>query len=62
MDKACGRCGRPFGCTQTYGCWCGEIKLDDAQRAWLQARYDNCVCPECLKALAAGMLKTEAAP
>ena len=55
-EKICGHCGQAFGCAGTYGCWCGDLKLTDVQRAWIKERYQNCLCPACLAAVAAGTL------
>ncbi len=56
MEKVCGQCRATFSCQQAGGCWCGTIKLDATQLAWLKRTYDNCLCPRCLAAVAAGTL------
>ncbi|MBM4125382.1 MAG: cysteine-rich CWC family protein [Nitrospira sp.] len=56
MQKVCGHCQEPFACQQAGGCWCGTVKLSQAQLAWLKQTYDNCLCPRCLGAVAEGML------
>jgi hypothetical protein len=56
MQKVCGHCHQPFLCQQAGGCWCGTVKLDAAQLAWLKQTFDNCLCPTCLTAVAAGRL------
>ena len=61
MEKVCGNCQRPFSCSQAVGCWCGGIKLAESQLAWIKRRFDNCICPDCLAAVAAGTLSEEAA-
>ena len=57
MEKTCGHCGQAFACSQEVGCWCGGIKLDAAQLAWIKRAFDNCLCPDCLRAVAAGTLE-----
>jgi hypothetical protein len=52
-EKRCGKCGRTFGCGGLTGCWCRDVKLDAAALAALKERYDDCLCPDCLTALAA---------
>jgi hypothetical protein len=59
MEKLCGHCGSAFSCTQALGCWCGTIKLDPSQLIWIKERFDNCLCPDCLTAVAAGALPDE---
>lgn len=54
MQKVCGRCRATFSCQQAGGCWCGDLQLEPARLAWLKARYDDCLCPACLTAVAAG--------
>ncbi len=56
MEKICGECRQTFSCQQEGGCWCGTVKLDAAQLAWIKQRFENCLCPTCLTAVAAGRL------
>ncbi len=56
MQKVCGHCRQTFSCQQAGGCWCGAVKLSQAQLAWLKRTYDNCLCPRCLGAVAEGTL------
>ncbi|PYS77433.1 MAG: hypothetical protein DMF67_02120 [Acidobacteria bacterium] len=56
---ACEACGQSFACgAAVAGCWCGEIKLSEEQRAELRARYQGCLCRACLERFAAGEEKT----
>ncbi|MBI5411465.1 MAG: cysteine-rich CWC family protein, partial [Nitrospirae bacterium] len=41
---------------QAGGCWCGTVKLEPAQLAWIKQTYANCLCPLCLGAVAKGTL------
>jgi putative hydrolase of the HAD superfamily len=54
---ACARCGAAFDCgvgaDPASPCFCARIPLDDAQRAELRARYDDCLCETCLRSTAA---------
>jgi hypothetical protein len=50
--SVCEACGGPFICgAKLSGCWCAEIQLSDETRAELKARYNNCLCRECLERL-----------
>ncbi len=51
-EKRCSKCGETFGCGGLPGCWCRDVKLDEAALADLKLRHDDCLCPACLKALA----------
>ena len=52
--EVCGACGKSFLCGVTLaGCWCAEVKLSEEQRTELKAKYQGCVCRECLEAVAA---------
>ncbi|PYS37567.1 MAG: hypothetical protein DMF71_18340 [Acidobacteria bacterium] len=51
--SVCAACGAEFSCGASLrGCWCSEIKLDEATRAELGSRYRGCLCRECLERLA----------
>jgi hypothetical protein len=45
----CERCGESFGCGLSKSCWCAqeEFKLP------LPTDADDCLCPRCLKEIAA---------
>ena len=58
-EKVCEACGATFGC-RAGGCWCDEVKLDDATRAGLRERCADCLCPTCLKVAADGGLRRKA--
>jgi hypothetical protein len=52
--SACEACGGEFECgAQLSSCWCSEVKLDDATRAELRARFRRCLCRACLEGYAA---------
>ena len=48
MKKTCEKCGTTFEC-ELVTCWCFEVNLNDEQRKKLSEKFDNCLCPECLK-------------
>ena len=46
----CESCGEPFGCELSLaGCWCSAVRLTEAARAEIRAKYRGCLCPACLK-------------
>ena len=53
-EKRCSKCGLAFDCGGLFGCWCRDVKLSEAQLATLRGKYVDCLCPTCLKAVAAG--------
>jgi len=52
----CPRCGSAFACGAAAPgpCPCSTVTLDPALRARLRARFDGCLCLDCLRALAQG--------
>jgi hypothetical protein len=53
LPVKCEACGESFACGASTGvCWCGEIKLSDAVREELRAKYQRCLCRACLEKLA----------
>ena len=57
-EKSCAKCGQPFGCGGLLGCWCRDVKLDEKTLADLRQQYADCLCPDCLKALATPVTDT----
>ena len=52
-SSACEACGEPFACElSATGCWCSDVKLTDATRAEIRAKYKHCLCPSCLRGYA----------
>ena len=52
-QETCEGCGKAFVCGATLaGCWCAEVKLTDEQRTELKAKYQRCLCRECLEEFA----------
>ena len=60
-EKRCEKCGQTFGCGGLLGCWCRDVTLDEATLARLRASYGDCLCPDCLKAMAAPAADGDAA-
>ncbi len=52
---SCAACGAEFSCgaASESGCWCSELRLGEAALAELRAKYDGCLCPDCLARYAA---------
>jgi hypothetical protein len=52
----CPRCGAAFACgvgaDRATPCFCASVELDATRRAELRARYPDCLCAGCLRALA----------
>nr|WP_291617289.1 cysteine-rich CWC family protein [Bradyrhizobium sp.] len=46
---ACSACGTEFSCSLAGGCWCA----DESFRLPLPADASDCLCPDCLRKLAA---------
>jgi hypothetical protein len=53
VTKTCEACGRTFECGQ-WGCWCGQVGVTERQMDWIAARFQDCLCPDCLKNVSAG--------
>jgi len=53
----CPRCGGAFACgvgaDPSTPCFCASVELGDARRAELAARWSDCLCEACLRALVA---------
>ena len=50
----CPRCGEQFGCAIASGnCWCAQVPLDGQRLAEIADGYEGCLCPACLRELAA---------
>ncbi|MBD0326275.1 MAG: cysteine-rich CWC family protein [Pyrinomonadaceae bacterium] len=48
--QTCEACGAEFNCGALgSSCWCAEVKLSEAVRAELRARYASCLCRACLE-------------
>lgn len=48
--KKCSKCSVTFECcNEQPGCWCEKLFLDMDTLNDLKAKYDNCLCPACLK-------------
>ena len=48
--KKCSKCEMPFECcNEKMGCWCEDLHIDLETLKELKSKYDNCLCPNCLK-------------
>ena len=51
--ETCPACGEKFECGATIkGCWCSEVKLSEAAREEMKAKYKGCLCRTCLEKFA----------
>ncbi|MBA3753679.1 MAG: cysteine-rich CWC family protein [Nitrospira sp.] len=55
MTKTCEQCRQPFSCGG-YQCWCGSEGITEEHMDWIAARFQDCLCPTCLKQVASGAL------
>ncbi|MBS1772297.1 MAG: cysteine-rich CWC family protein [Bacteroidetes bacterium] len=47
--KQCSKCKASFECKNDEGgCWCENYTLSLDALKELKAKFDNCLCPECL--------------
>ncbi|MEO7983698.1 MAG: cysteine-rich CWC family protein [Bacteroidota bacterium] len=53
--KSCPRCKKNFGCKpgNITQCQCYAVKLTDEQRAYVEQRFNDCLCAGCLQYLSA---------
>lgn len=59
INAACPRCQQPFYCGASDArCDCFDLKLDEAMRQQLAARYSGCLCLACLRELKQQTLET----
>ncbi len=51
--KACPRCRQPFECKvgDIGHCQCNGIRLTAEERSFIEQRYNDCLCRDCLEAL-----------
>ncbi len=52
-QKSCPRCNKPFECKvgDITNCQCNCITITPEERNFIEARYNDCLCADCLKAL-----------
>ena len=52
-QKQCSRCKIAFECKagSIMQCQCSAINLTVEERAYIEAKYDDCLCIECLSTL-----------
>lgn len=50
-SSTCESCGVDFGCGASQNsCWCFDLKLTDEAKDEVAKRFNDCLCPSCLKA------------
>ncbi|RFM26609.1 cysteine-rich CWC family protein [Deminuibacter soli] len=51
--KTCPRCHQPFECKvgDISQCQCNGLRLTDEERSFIEQRYNDCLCRNCLEAL-----------
>lgn len=52
-QKSCPRCGKAFECKPATitQCQCFGIRLSAEQKAYIEQRYNDCLCRNCLVVL-----------
>jgi len=55
VSKVCECCKESFVCGQ-YGCWCARAGITEAQMAWIEKSFQDCLCPLCLQKVVDGAL------
>jgi Cysteine-rich CWC len=52
-DKYCPRCKTQFECKagSIMLCQCSSIQLSAAERAYVESKFEDCLCIDCLRAL-----------
>jgi hypothetical protein len=53
VTKTCEQCKQTFECGG-YQCWCGKVGITEQQMDWITARFQDCLCPACLKMVSTG--------
>jgi cysteine-rich CWC protein len=56
VNKTCEHCRQTFECGG-YQCWCGKVGITEQQMDWIAARFQDCLCPTCLKLVSGGALE-----
>ncbi|MGE4586826.1 MAG: cysteine-rich CWC family protein [Mangrovibacterium sp.] len=46
--RSCPRCGKLFRCTANSDCWCLSVQLSARVQDYIAARYEGCLCKNCL--------------
>ncbi|MFC1734213.1 cysteine-rich CWC family protein [candidate division KSB1 bacterium] len=47
--ESCPKCGNTFLCSKSNKCWCYEYDIPPENRDYIEAHYNSCLCPDCLK-------------
>lgn len=51
--RKCPRCGKPFECKVGHiaACQCSAVSLTHEERAFIENRYLDCLCSNCLQSM-----------
>lgn len=49
QNKTCPVCGASFQCMGEEDCWCESYQILQKDFLRIAQRYDDCLCPACLK-------------
>jgi hypothetical protein len=49
MKKICPECGKEFECLHSKDCYCVKYKIKDKTMKLLKAKYNDCLCEDCLR-------------
>ncbi|MGE5711527.1 MAG: cysteine-rich CWC family protein [Nitrospira sp.] len=60
VPKTCERCRQSFECGG-YRCWCGQVGITESQMDWIEARFQDCLCPACLHLVRTGQEESRCA-
>ena len=47
--KKCPSCGKFFTCHGERDCWCESFQIHQKDFLVITQKYNDCICPECLK-------------
>jgi hypothetical protein len=46
--KKCPECGKLFACFGDDDCWCEKLQIHKKDLLFIQEKYQDCLCPDCL--------------
>jgi len=53
-EESCPKCGKKFICNKSGKCWCYEYDIPAENLDYIEAHYNSCLCPDCLKFFSLG--------
>jgi hypothetical protein len=48
-NKSCPKCGASFECFPDADCWCENYQIHRKDYLEIVQKFDDCLCPDCLK-------------